>query len=71
MPFSMLGTNSLPVVVSQPDEKHAKRNVLCWSDMTDNTKDKEYIHEKVEYQVASYKFRQRYKIRGNMFYVIS
>jgi len=35
MLFSILGPNSLPVVVFQPDGRHANRQLLCWSGMTD------------------------------------
>jgi len=35
MLFPILGPSSLPVVVSQPDKRHAKEQVLCWSGMTE------------------------------------
>jgi len=37
MLFPILGPSSLPVVVAQPDERHANRTVpcCCWSGMTD------------------------------------
>jgi len=34
MLFPTLGSSSLPVVVAQPDERHANRT-LCWSGITD------------------------------------
>jgi len=35
MLFPTLGPSSLPVVVAQPGERHAKEQLLCWSGMTD------------------------------------
>jgi len=38
MLFPTLGSSSLPVVVAQPDERHANRTLeqlLCWSGMAD------------------------------------
>jgi len=33
--YANLGSSSPPVVVAQPDKRHANRTVLCWSGMTD------------------------------------
>jgi len=35
MLFPVLGSSSLPVVVAQPDERHANKTTLYWSGMTD------------------------------------
>jgi len=35
MLFPTLEPSSLPIVVAQPDERHANRQLLCWSGMTD------------------------------------
>jgi len=32
-----LEISSLPVVVAQPDDRHATRTALCWSGMTDES----------------------------------
>jgi len=44
-----LGPSSVPIVVAQPDERHAKEKLLCWSGMT-NTEhtfgsNKEYFYK--------------------------
>jgi len=35
MQFLILGPSSLPIVVAQLGERHAKEQLLCWSGMTD------------------------------------
>jgi len=35
MLFPTLESSSVPIVVVQPDERHANRTTLCWNDMTD------------------------------------
>jgi len=35
MPFPILRPSSLPVVMAQPDERHANRTVPGWSGMAD------------------------------------
>jgi len=37
---------SLPVVVAQPDKRHANRIVLCWSGMTDTEHNDSYERER-------------------------
>jgi len=34
LPMRFLGPSSLPAVMAQPDKRHAKRIVPCWSGMT-------------------------------------
>jgi len=42
MPSLSLKPSGLPVVVDQPDKRHANRTVLCWSGKTD-TEHKWYL----------------------------
>jgi len=53
MLFLTLGSSSLPVVVAQPDERHANRTASCWSGMTDT-----------EHSTTSGSYKEAWFIRG-------